>query len=168
MHVRGHMKKPKVESVCQAPSTLLIVHLQKTASPPALLHEPSPTLASVNNLSILKKLKCALCSNVLSQPLELTCSALVCTKCLTECIATSGAVNCPFCSDDDLSHVRPASNVILLCCYQMLEDIVLVVTGTLEVVIMKGMSVYHHLHLRRSKLLSCCRGPSLPVPTIVL
>ena len=119
------------------------------------LHEPSPTLASVKYLSILKKLKCALCSNVLSQPLELTCSSLVCTKCLTECIATSGTVNCPFCSDDDLSHVRPASNAILLCCYQMLEDIVLVVTGTLEVVIMKGMSVYHHLHLRRSKLLSC-------------
>ena len=149
------MKRPKVETVCQAPNTL-IAHLQKIASPPALLHEPSPTLASVNNLSILKKLKCALCSNVLSQPLELTCSALVCTKCLTECIAASGAVSCPCCSDDDPSHVRPASNGIPLCCYQMLEDIVLVATWTLEVVIMKGMSVYHHLHLRRRrKLLSC-------------
>ena len=72
MHVRGHMKRPKVErSVRQAPSTLLIAHLQMIASPPALLHEPSPTLASANNLLILKKLKCALCSNVLSQPLEL-------------------------------------------------------------------------------------------------
>ena len=115
MHVRGHMKRPKVErSIRQAPSTLLIAHLQKIASPPALLHEPSPTSASANNLSILQKLKCALCSNILSQPLELTCSALVCTKCLTECIAASGAVNCPFCSDNDLSHVRPASNAILL------------------------------------------------------
>eukprot|EP00731_Ephydatia_muelleri_P006415 Em0003g663a len=111
----------------------------------ALLHEPSPTLASVNNLLILEKLKCALCSNVLSQPLELTCSALVFTKYLTECTAASGAVNCSFCSEDDLSHVRPASNAILLCCYQMLEDIMLVATGTLEVVIMKGMSVYHHI-----------------------
>ncbi|KAL5478013.1 hypothetical protein EMCRGX_G024888 [Ephydatia muelleri] len=118
--------------------------------------------AIVNNLSILKKLKCALCSNVLSQPLELKCSVLVCTKCLTECIAASGAVSCPCCPDDD---VRPASNAILLCCYQIqLEDIVLVATGTLEVVIMKGMSVYHHLHLR-SKLL---RGTSLPVLTKVL
>ena len=72
MHVRGHMKRPKVgKSVRQAPSTLLIAHLQMIASPPAVLHEPSPTLASANNLSILKKLKCALCSNVLSQPLEL-------------------------------------------------------------------------------------------------
>ena len=69
--------------------------------------------------------------------IELTCSSLVC---LTECIAASGAVSCPCCSDDDPSHVRPASNAILLCCYQMLEDIVLVATGTLEVVIMKGMS----------------------------
>ena len=77
--------------------TLLIAHLQKIAFPQALLHEPSPTLASANNLSILKKLKCALCSNVLSQPLELTCSSLVCTKCLTECIAASGAVSCPCC-----------------------------------------------------------------------
>ena len=73
-----------------------------------------------------------------------TCSSLVCTKCLTECIAASGVVSCPCCSDDDPSHVRPASNAILLCCYQMLEDIVLVATWTLEVVIMKGMSVYHH------------------------
>ena len=84
------------------------------------------------------------------------CSSLVCTKCLTEYIAASGAVSCPCCSDDDPSHVRPASNAILLCCYQMLEDIVLVATGTLEMVIMKGMSVYLHLHLRRrGKLLSC-------------
>ena len=70
------------------------------------------------------------------------CSSLVCIKCLTECIAASGAVSCPCCSDDP-SCVRPASNAILLCCYQMLEDIVLVATWTLEVVIMKGMSVYH-------------------------
>ena len=60
----------KAKSIRQAPITLLIAHLQKIASPPALLHEPSPTLASANNLSILKKLKCALCSNVLSQPLS--------------------------------------------------------------------------------------------------
>ena len=70
--VGGHMKRPKVETIRQAPNTL-IAHLQ-IASPPALLHEPSPTLASVNNLSILEKLKCALCSNALSQPLELMCA----------------------------------------------------------------------------------------------
>eukprot|EP00731_Ephydatia_muelleri_P021472 Em0014g63a len=116
------MKRPKVGSVRQAPNTL-IAHLQKIASPPALLHEPSPSLASMNNKLIVEKLKCAVCSNVLSEPLELTCSALVCTTCLTECIAASGAVNCPCCSDDDPSHVRPVSNGIFLCCYQMFGDI---------------------------------------------
>ena len=50
------MKRPKVGSVRQAPNTL-IAQLQKIASPPALFQEPSPTLASVNKLLILKKLK---------------------------------------------------------------------------------------------------------------
>ena len=56
VHVRGHMKRPKVErSVRQAPSTLLIAHLQMIASPPALLHEPSPTLASAKQPVDLKE-----------------------------------------------------------------------------------------------------------------
>ena len=71
----------------------------------------------MNNLSILEELKCAICANVLSQPLELMCSALVCTTCLTESIAAYGAVSCPCCSNDGPllpTHVRPASNAILL------------------------------------------------------
>ena len=113
------MKRTKAGTVHQAgisPNTL-IAHLQKIASPAAFLHEPSPPLASVNNLSILEKLKCAICANVLSQPLELMCSALVCTTCLTESIAASGAVSCPCCSNDGPllpTHVRRASNAILL------------------------------------------------------
>eukprot|EP00731_Ephydatia_muelleri_P021701 Em0014g292a len=52
-----------------------------------------------------------------------------------------------------ICHMSDQHQVQYSCCYQMLEDIVLLATGTLEVVIMKGMSVYHHLHLRRrSKL----------------
>ena len=43
------------------------------------------------------------------------CSALVCTKCLTGCRCELSLLlrRC----------VRPASNGILLCCYQILEDI---------------------------------------------
>ena len=66
---------------------------------------------------MLKELKCALCSNILSQPLELQCGALVCVKCLQEWIAATGAVNCPCCSEDGplvSSHVRQAPGVILL------------------------------------------------------
>ena len=104
---------------CQAGFTpnLLIAHLEKIAPPPVLLREPSPPLASMNNQLMLKELKCALCSNILSQPLELQCGALVCVKCLQEWIAATGAVNCPCCSEDGplvSSHVRRAPGVILL------------------------------------------------------
>ncbi|KAL5502431.1 hypothetical protein EMCRGX_G009202 [Ephydatia muelleri] len=50
-------------------------------------------------------------------PLELPCSALVCTKCIVEWVAAIGAENCSCCSDDDpllSSRIRPASNLILL------------------------------------------------------
>ena len=73
---------------------LLIAHLEKIPPTQVLLCEPSPPLASVNNQLMLKKLKCAVCSNILSQPLELQCGTLVCAKCLQEWIAASGAVNC--------------------------------------------------------------------------
>ncbi|KAL5502641.1 hypothetical protein EMCRGX_G009446 [Ephydatia muelleri] len=67
--------------------------------------------------SVLSQLKCQLCSNLLTQPLELPCSALVCTKCIVEWVAATGAENCPCCSDDGpllSSRIRPASNLILL------------------------------------------------------
>eukprot|EP00731_Ephydatia_muelleri_P003407 Em0001g3407a len=89
-------------------------HLEKIVPPPVLLHEPSPPLASVNNQLMLKELKCAVCSNILSQPLELQCGALVCTKCFQEWMAASGAVNCPCCSEGGplvSSHVRPAPGI---------------------------------------------------------
>ena len=113
------MRRPTVGRGRQAGVTpnLLIAHLEKIAPPPVLLHEPSPPLASVNNQLMLKELKCAVCFNILSQPLELQCGALVCAKCLQEWIAASGAVNCPCCSEGGplvSSHVRPAPGVILL------------------------------------------------------
>ena len=56
--------------------------------------------ASRNSSSILNQLKFQLCSCLLTQPLDLPCSALVCTKCIVEWVAATGADNCPCCSDD--------------------------------------------------------------------
>ena len=103
---------------------LLLAHLEKIAPSPVVLREPGLPLASVNNQLMLKELKCAVCSNIFSQSLELQCGAWVCTKCLQEWIAVSGAVNCPCCSEGGplvSSHVRPAPGVILL----LLSDITL-------------------------------------------
>ena len=103
------MRRPTVGRGRQAGimPNLLIAHLEKIAPTP---REPSPPLASMNNQLMLKELKCAVCSNILSQPLELLCGVLVCTKCLQEWIAASGAEGGPLVS----SHVRPAPGVILL------------------------------------------------------
>ena len=60
---------------------------------PVLLRELSPPLASMNNQLMLKELKCALCSNILLQPLELQCGALVCVKCLQERIAAADSIS---------------------------------------------------------------------------
>jgi len=101
----------------------LIAHLWTIAPPPVLLHEPFPPLSTVNSPSILEELKCALCTSILSRPLELMCSALVCTKCLVEWIAASGSVNCPSCSEDCPlvpSHIKPASKVTLLLLSEVL------------------------------------------------
>ena len=125
MCAHGHVRRSTVSSGRQAGITpnLLITHLWKIAPPPIVLHEPCPLTAAKNSMSILKELKCVLCSNILSQPLELACSSLVCTKCIVDMIAASGSVNCPFCSDDGPlvpSHIRPASNAILLLLSEVL------------------------------------------------
>eukprot|EP00731_Ephydatia_muelleri_P037013 Em0377g1a len=91
-------------------------------------------LESVNNQFMLNELKCAVCSNILSQPLELQCGTLVCVKCLQEWIAASGAMNCPCCSEGVplvSSHVRPAPD-----CSRDVKA-----------------GDYHHLHLSRLPLL---------------
>ena len=41
------------------------------------------------------------------------CSSLVCTKCLTEYIAASGAVSCPCCSDDDQTSIKCNTPLLL-------------------------------------------------------
>eukprot|EP00731_Ephydatia_muelleri_P002651 Em0001g2651a len=76
---------------------------------------------------MLKELKCAVSSNIHTQPLELLCGALVCAKCLQEWIAT-----------------RPG--VILL----LLSDVLVHCTDCSRDV---KAGDYHHLHLSRLPLL---------------
>ena len=153
------MRRPTVGRGCQAGVTpnLLIAHLEKIAPPPVLLREPSPPLASVNNQLMLKELKCAVCSNILSQPLELQCSALVCTKCLQEWIAASGAVNCLCCSEGGplvSSHDRPAPGVILL-----LQSDVLVHCTNCSGDVKAGLAIpWNKLTLLRRYVTTCSKG----------
>ena len=137
MCAHGHVRRSIVSSGRQAGITpnLLITHLWNIAPPPIVLHEPCPLTAAKNSMSILKELKCVLCSNILSQPLELACSSLICTKCIVDMIAASGSVNCPFCSDmmASLFHlISDQHRVLYFCCYQKVWFIVQVVVGMLK------------------------------------
>ena len=101
--------------------TSSIVHRLKIAPPPVFSHESYPPLVSQNNVTVLNQLKCVVCSNILSWPLELPCRKLVCTRCAVERVAASTTV-CPCCSADGSlipREIRPASNVTLL----LLKDV---------------------------------------------
>ncbi|KAL5489078.1 hypothetical protein EMCRGX_G018128 [Ephydatia muelleri] len=116
---RGHVRRSTVGRGRQPRVTpnIFIDYLWKIAPPPIFSHDHCPPVASQNSSSVLSQLKCQLCSNLLTQPLELPCSALVCTKCIVEWVAATGAENCPCCLDDGpllSSRIRPASNLILL------------------------------------------------------
>ena len=70
----------------------LIAHLLKIAPPPVFSNETYPPLASQNNVTVLNELKCIVCSNILSRPLELPCRKLVCTRCVVKWVAASTTV----------------------------------------------------------------------------
>ena len=100
---------------------MVAAHLWKIAPPPVFSQEPYPPLSSQNNTTVLDELKCVVCANVLSQPLELPCEKLACTRCIVERVKASATV-CPCCLLDGglvPTEIRPASNLIQL----LLKDV---------------------------------------------
>ena len=114
---RGHVRRSTVGRGRQPRATPNIFIDYEDCPSSNFSHDHCQPVASHNSSSVLSQLKCQLCSNLLTQPLELPCSALVCTKCIVEWVAATGAENCSCCSDDNpllSSRIRPASNLILL------------------------------------------------------
>ncbi|KAL5500540.1 hypothetical protein EMCRGX_G012118 [Ephydatia muelleri] len=100
---------------------MFIAHLLKIAPPPIFSHEPYLPLASQNSSTVLNELKCVVCSNIVTQPLELPCRKLACTRCVVERVAASSPV-CPCCSEDSTlvpTGIRPAPNAIVI----LLKDV---------------------------------------------
>eukprot|EP00731_Ephydatia_muelleri_P001906 Em0001g1906a len=100
---------------------MVAAHLWNIAPPPVFSREPYPPLSSQNNTTVLEELKCVVCANVLSQPLELPCGKLACTSCIVERVTASATV-CPCCLLDGglvSTEIKPASNLIQL----LLKDV---------------------------------------------
>ena len=107
---------------------MVVAHLWKIALPPVFSWEPYPPLSSQNNTTVLDELKCVVCANVLSQPLEIPCGKLACTSsCIVERVTASATV-CPCCLLDAglvPTEIRPASNLIQL----LLKDVLVQCVG---------------------------------------
>ena len=119
----GNSRKLTVGRGCQPGLTpnMVAAHLWNIAPPPVFSQEPYPPLSSQNNTTVLEELKCVVCANVLSQPLELPCGKLACTSCIVERVTASATV-CPCCLLDGglvSTEIRPASNLIQL----LLKDV---------------------------------------------
>ena len=126
---RGHFRRRTVGRGRQAGLTpnMLIAHLLKIAPPPIFSREPYPQLASQNSVSVLNELKCVVCSNILTRPLELPCRKLACTKCVVQRVAASSPV-CPCCSEDGTlvpTGIRPAPNAVVI----LLKDLLVQCVG---------------------------------------
>ena len=76
----------------------IISEIRKIA-PPRLYSLYHQTLSNMNNPAIIEQLQCPICLNILCQPLELSCRALVCTYCLVHwfMLFNCSEVKCPCC-----------------------------------------------------------------------
>ena len=81
-------------------------------------------LSTLNNSAILDQLQCLICLELLCQPLELLCRALVCTTCMVKWfeVFSCSNVKCPCCFVDAPSlpsALKPAPPIIMV----LLQDI---------------------------------------------
>ena len=85
----------------------LLDYINTIAPPKVVCHRREPQLAPSQVLSVTDLLKCQMCEQMLVQPLTLHCNAVVCTKCISDYIATSASTQCPCC--DDSVNLLPSS-----------------------------------------------------------
>ena len=111
------------EVLSQHPTTAdIIIATIKGIAPPH--HPPDMPLSSLNNSAILDQLQCLICLELLCQPLELPCRALVCTTCMVRWfeVFSCSNVKCPCCFVDAPllpSALKPAPPIIMV----LLQDI---------------------------------------------
>ena len=91
----GNPKKPGRQPG-GSPNALLD-HINTIAPPKVVCHRREPQLAPTQVLPVTVLLMCQMCEQMLVQPLTLHCNAVVCTKCISDYIATSASTQCPCC-----------------------------------------------------------------------
>ena len=90
----------------------------RDVAPPSLYPPncPVPALSAENSPSILDELKCLICWDLVSQPIELPCRTLACAQCIIDWLTASACTQCPCCSSDDTlvaAAIKPGSPLVL-------------------------------------------------------
>ena len=93
--------------------TVIIDHIRSIAPP---LSVSSLHVHKTQTVSAIEHLKCPVCLEILSQPVEMPCRALVCASCVISWLITSACSKCPCCFSDtplDPASINPAPSLIL-------------------------------------------------------
>ena len=101
--------------------TVLIQHIRTIAPTTPLTH--STCIANTQTLSAIDHLRCPICLEILSQPVELPCRAVLCAACIIRWLTFSACTRCPCCYSEtplDPAQINPASSLIL----ELLQDII--------------------------------------------
>ena len=99
---------------CAGPKGI-IEHI-KSITPPITKLPISLHVSETQTLSAIEHLQCSVCMEVLSQPVELPCRALVCISCVVNWLTVSASSQCPCCfSESPLTStsIHPAPSLIL-------------------------------------------------------
>ena len=95
---------------------VMIDHI-KSIAPPAITRTPVlEQFSTIQSISGIDHLQCSVCMQVLSQPVELHCRALVCTPCLIGWLTVSASCTCPCCFLETTltpADITPAPDLIL-------------------------------------------------------
>lgn len=76
---------------------VMIDHIKSIAPPVITTTTVLEQLSTIQSISGTEHLQCSVCMQVLSQPVELHCLALVCTPCLIGWLIVSASCKCPCC-----------------------------------------------------------------------
>ena len=93
----------------------LIEHV-KSIAPTTTTVIPFSHISETQTLSAIDHLRCPVCLEILSQPVELPCRAVVCASCIISWLTVSASSQCPCCFSEtplDSAFINPAPSLIL-------------------------------------------------------
>ena len=94
---------------------MVLIQYIKSIAPTTMITPPMH-ISDTQTLSAIDHLRCPVCLEVFSQPVELPCRAVVCAARIISWLTLSASSQCPCCYSEtplDPAHINPAPSLIL-------------------------------------------------------